>query len=404
MKVLHVLNISVPKLAGYTTRSYHLVNNQKKLGIKPVVLTSERMGAINNDQEEIDGLNYYRTAAKNGLIRKVPLLGELNEIKCLQTRIAEVADKERVDIIHAHSPSLIGAACHDYCTRNNIPFVYEIRAFWEDAAVDRGAFSEGSLRYMLRRAHETKVVNKATAVIAICEGIKDDLSNRGCPKNKIFIVRNGVDFEMFKPAPANAALKKEFNCQDKIILGFIGSFFNFEGLEDLVFAMRKIVSRNNEILLLLVGKGQKDQELRSLVVSMGLSGNVIFAGQVPHEKVMEFYSIIDVFVYPRIKKRITDLVTPLKPLEAMAMGKPVLMSDVGGLRELVDVDGISVLFKAGDIDDLVSKCLMLCNDEAKCLEMGKKARQNIIKSWGWDKRAKSDLEIYHDLLDGNKRT
>lgn len=398
MKVLHVLDISMPKLAGYTTRSYHLVNNQKKLGMHPVVLTSERFGSTNTTQEKIDGITYYRTPVKNSFIRKLPLVAELDEVKCLQLRIAEVVEEEGVDIIHAHSPSLLGAASIPVCKKNGIPLVYEIRAFWEDAAVDRGAFKEGGFKYLLRRFHETQVTKKSSAVIAICEGIRNDFVVRGIADDKIYIVRNGVDCNIFKPVIPDVDLKNKLNLQDKIILGFIGSFFNFEGLQDLIIAMEKIVAKNNKIVLLLVGKGQMDACLRDLTVKLGLEQNIFFAGQVSHDHVNNYYSIIDILVYPRIKKRITELVTPLKPLEAMAMEKPVLMSDVGGLKELADVDGVATFYKAGDIDDLVDKCLSLCDDEPLRLKMAKKSCKNVKQNWGWDRRAETDILIYQQLF------
>ncbi len=364
LKVLHVLDTSIPDSAGYTTRGYYLATNQKKLGCQPVILTSERYSNPDNIQSEmIEGIKYYRTQKRTGLIRKIPFLAEINEIQTLRKRVSEVADLEQVDIIHAHSPSLIGTACLNYCKQKNIPLIYEIRAFWEDAAVDREAFTERSLKYKLRRYHETNVVKKADAVIAICDGIKNDLLNRGVTEKKIHVVRNGVDCELFHPLEKCKELQRQLNCSGKTVLGFIGSFFNFEGLQDLIHAMKEIIRKDSNIVLLLVGAGQVDTELRKLTSELELEDNVIFTGRVSHEKVKDYYSIIDVLVYPRIKKRITELVTPLKPLEAMAMEKTVLMSDVGGLRELVDTDGSAHFFRAGDQENLVSQCLKLSSDK-----------------------------------------
>ncbi len=310
MKVLHVLDTSIPDSAGYTTRGLYLVDHQKKQGIEPVVLTSERLKSpMSTDQEEIKGVKYYRTRKSDSFLRKLPFVAIKDEIRDLANRIGEVVTKEKVDIIHAHSPSLIGAAGYKYCKAANIPLVYEIRAFWEDAAVDRGAFKEGSLHYRLRRAHETGVVKGADKVIAICEGLKYDLIERGVPENKIHVVRNGVDYDQFLPISANSALKDELNLNNKTILGFVGSFFNFEGLQDMIQAMPKILAEDDNVVLLLVGAGQVDDELRALSNSLNLEGKVIFTGRVPHESVNAYYSIIDILVYPRISKRITNLVT-----------------------------------------------------------------------------------------------
>lgn len=403
MKVLHVLDTSVPDTAGYTTRGYYLVNEQKKLGVEPIVLTSERYKGSYSENEEIEGVKYWRTLKKQNLVRKLPVFAECDEIKNLRKRVFEVADKEKVNLIHAHSPSLLASACLPYCRAKNIPLIYEIRAFWEDAAVDRGAFRENSFRYRLRKFHETLVVKKVDAVIAICSGIKNDLMGRGISESKIHIVGNGVDYEKFHPIPVNNELKKKLRLDGKVVIGFIGSFFNFEGLHDLVLAMKQISASNPDIVLLLVGTGQTFEDLKNLAKSENLEDNVILTGRVPHEQVSAYYSIIDLLVYPRIKKRITDLVTPLKPLEAMAMEKPVLMSDVGGLIELVNVDGVAGIFKAGDQKDLAGKCLSMCADKDTRINIGQKARQNIIKNWGWNHRAEQDVEIYDQLLHKSRR-
>lgn len=399
MKVLHVLDTSIPDTAGYTTRAKYLVANQKRLGIEPVALTSERFkGKADNDEETIEGVRYYRTPKKNSPVRKMPFLAELDEINTLSSRIAEVASKEKVDLIHAHSPSLNCAAALKYCRERKIPLIYEIRAFWEDAAVDRGAFAEGSLKYRLRRWHETSVVNKADAVIAICEGIKTDLALRGIPAEKLHVVHNGVDHALFKAVEPDEGLKQELGLQGKTIIGFIGSFFHFEGLQDLIRAMPAIVRENRDILLLLVGGGQVDVQLRALAREQGCGNAVLFTGKVPHDQVNRYYSIIDLLVYPRISKRITELVTPLKPLEAMAMEKAVLMSDVGGLKELADADNVAVFFKAGDVTELAVKCLELCENPELRKQIGLNARQNVIAHWGWDKRALADIDIYKKLI------
>ncbi len=398
MKILHVLDISIPRLAGYSTRSYYLIHHQKEIDISPVVLTSERFGKTSNDKEEIDNISYYRSKVCRNRIRKIPLLSETHEIRCLKKRIEQIALTEHVDIIHAHSPSLIGAASIYHCKKYGIPLVYEIRAFWEDAAVDRGSFSEKSLQYIIRRFHETIIIKRATKIIAISNGIKEDLIKRGIPEEKIHIVRNGVDFQKFKPVPVNNNLKRKYGCHDKIIIGFIGSFFNFEGLQDLIFAFKKISQKNNNVILMLVGAGQMDDYLRNLTKELKITDRVIFTGHVSHDRIIDFYSVFDLLIYPRISKRITELVTPLKPLEAMSMEKPVLMSDVDGLRELVDTDDSAMFFKAGDVDELASKCLFLCEKKPLRIKMGKKARVNIIRNWGWDKRARINKRIYEQIL------
>lgn len=399
MKILHVLDTSIPDSAGYTTRGLYLVKHQRQQGVDPVVLTSERFRTSwEADVEEIEGVRYYRTRKRTSIYRKLPFLAVICEIADLSKRIKDVAAIEQIDIVHTHSPSLIGSAGLKYCQFNNIPLIYEIRAFWEDAAVDRGAFKEGSLHYKLRRAHETGVVKRADKVIVICEGLKQDLLARGVSEDKIHVVKNGVDYDHFLPVKNKNDLREKLHLNNKEVVGFVGSFFNFEGLQDMIRSMPQILAANGNVVLLLVGAGQVDDNLRELSKSLNIEDKVIFTGRVPHDSVNDYYSIIDILVYPRIKKRITDLVTPLKPLEAMAMGKAVLMSDVGGLRELVNVDGVAEFFRAEDLNDLAAKILKMLKDKNKLEGMGKKARRNAIEYWGWNRRAAEDIQIYNSLL------
>ena len=399
MKILHILDTSVPRPSGYSTRSYYLVTNQKKQKETPVVLTSERFGKVEQIEGNIDDVHYYRTIPQeNILARKFPIIAQIDEINFFKKRILAVIKKEKPDIIHAHSPSFIGSAALKAAKKNNLPLVYEIRAFWEDAAVDQGKITEKSLMYKLIRQHETRVVRKADAVIVICEGLKNDLIHRGIDSAKIYKVMNGVDAEKFQPLQSDIKLKTELGLKDKTVIGFIGSFFEFEGLHLLIEAMTQTLLKDNNIVLLLVGGGPIENKLHDLAEHLKLTDHVIFTGRVPHQDVMNYYSIIDLFVYPRISMRITELVTALKPLEAMAMGKAVLMSDVGGMKELADAPGVAEFFKAGDPVDLSNKVIELCENSNRRKLLGNKARENVLETWGWSSRAKKDIEIYKLLI------
>lgn len=398
MKILHVLDTSVPDTSGYTTRARYLTVEQKSLGVEPIVLTSERFqGYSGASSETIEGIRHYRSHPKDGFVRKIPVIAELDEIRELRHRVADVVSEQDPDIVHAHSPSLIGAACEGCCRERDLPFVYEIRAFWEDAAVDRGAVTERSLRYALRRYHETFVAKRADAVITICDGLRRDLEKREVGADRIRVVPNGVDHERFKPLSADRNLEKELGCSDKVVIGFIGTFFHFEGLQDLIRAMPQIVSSNGNAILLLVGEGQMYEELNALAREIGMEDNVVFTGRVPHDQVSRYYSIMDMLVYPRISKRITELVTPLKPLEAMSMAKPTVMSDVGGLRELADAPDVAKFFEAGNVEDLARQCLALCNDPEMRERLGQNARRNVVANWSWKERAFETIDIYRGL-------
>jgi glycosyltransferase involved in cell wall biosynthesis len=184
--------------------------------------------------------------------------------------------------------------------------------------------------------------------------------SRGIPEKKITVIPNAVDIEKFSVSDKkNATLLRDLGLENSTVLGFIGSFYTYEGLALLVRSMPEILKQAPDARLLLVGGGPQHEQIVDLVKRMNLEQYILFTGRVPHAEVEEYYSLVDIFVYPRLSMRLTDLVTPLKPLEAMAQGKLVLASDVGGHKELI-CDGVNGrLFKAGNLDSLVETALDL---------------------------------------------
>jgi PEP-CTERM/exosortase A-associated glycosyltransferase len=357
MRVLHVLNHGLPTQDGYVYRTNGLLEGQRAHGIETFHLTSPRHEhASAGPIEEIEGWRFFRTEDK-GPERRMPLFRELMEMRATARRIDEIVDEVRPHVIQAHSPILNGFPALWTGRKRGIPVIYEIRAFWEDAAVDQGTTRENSARYRAIRKLETSLCQRVDAVTTICAGLRGALIERGLPPAKIEIVPNAVDAaeysEMAAPAPS---LVQSLGLDGCTVLGFIGSFYHYEGLALLIDAMPALLSRNPELRLLLVGGGNEERALRHRASEKGLDGKVIFTGRVPHREVLDYYGLIDVCVYPRLRMPLTDLVTPLKPLEAMAAGRIVVGSDVGGHRELIADDETGYLFKAGYLAALI-ECL-----------------------------------------------
>ncbi len=202
-------------------------------------------------------------------------------------------------------------------------------------------------------------------MVAISQHMLHEIAARGIPASRLHQVPNGVDADRFSPSPPDRPLAEQLGLGSGPVVGFIGSFFNFEGLDCLVRAMPAILSAVPAAKLVLVGTGEAAETIGDLVTKLGLNGSVIRTGRVPHDQVLRYYSVMDVMVYPRHSERVTEFVTPLKPLEAMAFGKPVVGSDVGGVRELLGDGTAGVLFKAGDSDDLARAVIPLLSDPAR---------------------------------------
>ncbi len=401
--VLHVLDRSLPNLSGYSIRSRYIVEFQSQMGLKPVVMTTPKYER-EKPFEQINGIEYHRSYAKPESLQKIlyriPFLREQAMMRRAQNMIEELVRANKVDIIHAHSPSLCGLPALKAARRLNVPMVYEVRAFWEDAAVDQMRFAEDSFRYRISSRMEQKLFDRADGVVCICEGLRQEISRRA-PGRKISVVQNGVNTSFFVPREKSRDLMQRYQTQGKTVVGFIGSFFTFEGLADLVHSIARIKKEIKDVVLLLVGTGIEDQNLRNLAHELGLNGNsAIFTGKVPHEEVQDYYSIMDILVYPRISKRITELVTPLKPLEAMAMEKTVLVSDVGGLRELVSEGQNGFVYQAGNVHDLAEKLVYLAGNPEHCREIGRRARQDMEKYRDWSVISREYESIYSELLNG----
>ncbi len=402
LKILHILDKSVPNLSGYSIRAKYIVRFQKEYGLNPVCITSPKY-EVEPQNETINGISYYRSYIDTPtFFLKIPFLKERIVMDTFKKNIRKVVEKEKIDIIHAHSPSLCGLPAMAVAKDKNIPFVYEIRAFWEDAAVDLARFKENSFKYKVSQYMEGKLFKDADALIAICEGIKTEIFRR-VPRENIYIVKNGIDVEQFKPREKGKKIIKKYNLENKVIVGFIGTFFKFEGLELLLKAVPGIIRGNKNVVFMIVGAGVEDSNLRNFSRSNPvINENVIFTGRMPHEEILDFYSVMDILVYPRISKRITEFVTPLKPLEAMSMEKAVLISDVGGLKELIDNDRTGIYFRAGDTDDLAGKILMLAGNPQLREQLGKTARAEVVQHRNWSKIVPKYLEIYEALLSKSK--
>jgi len=352
MRVLHVLDHSIPLHSGYTFRTAAILREQRALGWETFHVTSPKQGKTAAAMEDVDGLRFYRS--------EVPPAGPagINEwrlIRATEARLEQLARELRPDVIHAHSPVLNAIPAIRVGRRLGIPVVYEIRAFWEDAAVDHGTTSEGSLRYRATRALETWAIKRVDHVFTICEGLRRDIVARGVPETKVTVIPNAVDVEGFQLSGApDEALKAKLGLQGKTVLGFVGSFYAYEGLDLVLDAFAAMHAGQPDLRVLLVGGGPQDANLKAQAQRLGIADKVVFTGRVPHSEVSRYYDLIDLLAYPRHSMRLTELVTPLKPLEAMAQGRIFVASDVGGHKELIRDGETGRLFAAGQVPALVA--------------------------------------------------
>ncbi len=394
--LVQIFDQTYPFVSGYSMRSHYITQSLSKLGV-PLTVFSSPIFTYKQNDELIQSVRHKRCIIPGyEKIRKLPIYREANIVKNITATIDQNWNKD-FKAISAHSSVLNGLAGLKISKRHNVPLIYEIRALWEDAAVDQGKTKEGSLRYNLTRKIETDVINKADHVTVICEGLKNDLLGRGVSPKKITVIENGVDIEQFTPQPPDQEIIQKYQLSGCKVIGFIGTFFEFEGLELLIKCAKDVLLKRKDVKFMLVGSGLEEQKLKTLTSDLNLNDHVIFSGRVKHDDVQKFYSVIDVLVYPRISKRITELVTPLKPLEAMALEKAVIGSDVGGIKELVKDCYNGILFKAGDANDLAEKCLYALNNLHEMQHYAKQAREYVVKERNWLSICRKYMDILRKL-------
>ena len=399
MRILHILDHSPPLQSGYVFRTLGIVNQQRALGWQPLLLTSGKHYAPGPAREQIGEWEFWRTAMPTGIGARLPWLRELKIISNLGRRLDEVIATLRPAILHAHSPVLNALPALRAGRRHGLPVVYEVRALWEDAAGRDGTYGKAGIRYQSTRLLETHVLRRADAVTTICEGLRGEVISRGIPAEKVTVIPNAVDRDVFTgPGVPDNALAARLGLSGKTVLAFFGSFYFYEGLHLLLQALPALREKQADIALLLVGGGPEEDRLRALAAKLDLGAAVVFAGWIKHEEVQRYYDLADLFVFPRISIRLTELVTPLKPLEAMSQERIVVASSVGGHRELVRDHGTGYLFPPGAPRLVADGVLAALADRSSWPRIRARAIEFIDTERSWSHSAARYAAVYGRLL------
>ena len=461
MKILHVLANSSPDVNGYAVRTQMLLQYQNELdSIENIALTSpwypDRDSMV--DTHENNGVKYFRTlhpARKNNskishklvrLFTRKPIPDEGNRvahhqqtkfivlriwdffyygffkigrairhffrigwkvveekilIKYFAKRITEVAKRENVDIIHAHTPYRVGLPALKAARRLNLPLVYEMRGMWEETAVANGRWMRNGPAYRRFQSYETKVLRRADQVICISETLKKEAISRGVSADKISIVTNAVERKMVeekKISPLYPTVSRQLEAhQNACTVGYIGSLREMEGVDLTAKAVAQLIKKGINVQFFVLTGTSGQSELRQLCNDLGIEQYSTIVGPVPHDEVAAFYSLIDVFVVSRPNSRVTQLVTPLKPFEAMAMGRTVVASRLEALEEIIQHDKTGLLYKPDNLKDLSDTIEFCVNHPEKREKLGHAARQWVLGNRTWDVVVKNTEEVYNRL-------
>jgi glycosyltransferase involved in cell wall biosynthesis len=407
--VLQFVTNALPRTnAGYTVRTHKIALAQRELGLDPQVVT--RLGypmaqglADVRPLVEVDGIRYHR------LLPWLPPRDQAAAIGKGADLAGPLVEELGPSVLHAVSNHLNAAVALELGRRHRLPVVYEVRGFLEDSWLSRDpTHTPESAFYRLTRELETRCMREADAIVTLGTAMRDEITERGIDPAKIFEVPNAVDEEFLEPLPDGAGLRQDLGIGvDEFVVGLTSSFYGYEGIDTLIDAVALLRDRDMPIVLLLVGDGPERGALERRAAEHGLlagegSGNngraeaarVLFTGRVPMSSVRQFQAVLDVFAVPRRADRVCQLVTPLKPVEAMAGGIPVIASDVKALKEIVEPGVTGTLTLPEDPEAWANSLQELIYSPERRQKIGQAAREWVRAERTWRAVTASYLDAY----------
>tara|TARA_B100001142_G_scaffold245858_1_gene245422 strand:+ start:2421 stop:4235 length:1815 start_codon:yes stop_codon:yes gene_type:complete len=404
--ILYHINQSLPHhSSGYAIRTQSLLKNLKEKqwrvrGYSRIGYPNDRydfIGAnIVNSNSSIDGINYYFTPSRTKSIAKLDIQQYQKENVKL---IIKQAKKFNPSIIHCASNYSCGLAGTAAAKLLGIPSIYEMRGLWHVTRTAKQPEYADSDHYRMIEKLEIQAANNADHVFTITNGVKDVLLKNGINEKKISLLPNAVDTKKFKPNKRNGKIEEKFNLKGKTTIGYIGSFTDYEGLDYLLRAAASLNKKYyGQFKVLLIGDGVVLDDLKELRNKLKLNDIVHFTGRINHEEVLDYYSVIDIAAYPRKGTKVCELISPLKPLEAMAMGKAVIASNVTALSDMVKNGKTGILHEKDNVEDLVEKIGLLMSEPLMQNKLGNSARIWVNENRTWNETSKVVSEVYNKLI------
>ena len=403
--VLYLLNESAPELTnGFTIRSRYNLAAAVTAGLRPVVATSlgfpRCLGvAAFAEIESIDGIPYHRLDLGPYYPTAPPPDMQLEHEAWLTARVAR---RVRPSVIHASSgrrgyeTAMVGLAVSREIRR---PLVYEVRSFLQSSWSDDDTLADGGEQFRRGFEAETRTMLDADHIITIAESMRSEIILRGVSPERVTVIPNGVDTGAFSPRPRDLGLTQRLRLEGHFVFGYVCSFDHpGEDVEVLIRATVELLQRGQRVRCLIVGDGVRRAELERFVQEVGGAESVIFVGRVPHEAVADYYALMDAFVVPCRDERTSRTVTPLKPYEAMAMQRPLVVSNLPALAEIVDSDR-GLIFAPGDARALADRLELLIDDRPLASSLGHAARDWVVRERAWVSNGPRLRDTYRAVLD-----
>ena len=413
--VIYHASQSMPHTSsGYAIRTHGLTSSLNSKGYDVDVFLrngypldrSDFKGSDVNTEEKIENVTYHfsHTEPNDSSLINYQEVYNFNRLDEYESQAINAlisnGSKSKPIAIHSASNFVVGLAGARAAKALGIPSIYEIRGFWHLTQSTKRAGYEGSDHYKLSERFEIETAKESDYVFTITKALKDILVENGVEESKISVLPNAVDASKFKILPKDVELEKELGFENKVVIGYIGSFVDYEGLDLLLEACSILKEKHGDIFrLLLVGDGDTMQLLRRTTRFLQLEDQVVFTGRIPHDEVQKYYSLIDIAPLPRKGLRVCELVSPLKPFEAMGSGKVLVVSSVQALAEIVD-DGVTgMVFEKDNSADLAVKLETAILDENLRKKIGNDANKWVMENHSWEVISERVTKIYDEILE-----
>ncbi len=428
MRVLHILHESLPLISGFTIRSKYIMKHQKDFA-KVFVFTTFNFKR-NKNLEIIDdtpyfrmnkGISFFLRNYNKFIIRLNNIVYRVFNIKLekklgallyfpvsifTQYYIKKLVNFYKIDIIHQHSQYQIGKYSFKVAKKLNIPYVYEVRGFIEESMLatskNRRLANRKSLKFIYYRIkdRETEVLKLSDSIVTLSEPMKEELIKRGINKEIIHVIPNCIDPIILKSINIENNLKEKLNLSSDLIIGYFGQIRWLEGIDILIKAIPKILEKKIDIKVLLIGNIGKNyfNYLDQLIKQLNLSKYIVFLDALPHQELLKYYSIVDMMVLPRLNTRVTRIVTPLKPLEAMGFKTLIIASNLPALKYTIMDGKTGVLFDPENSNDLASKIIYYFTHLDKKREIEDFAYDFVLNNFSWKNIVLKYRKVYLNLL------
>nr|WP_255500740.1 glycosyltransferase family 4 protein [Caulobacter sp. 17J80-11] len=394
--VLYLLHNSLPfHSGGYAARAHGLLQGFRRAGWETFAVArpgypSDRADGAEPPQAayDIDGVTY-RFLRQDVSVEQADQPGY---VEAYAEAVLDAVPHERIGVVQAASFYYNAFAGRIVADRLGVPLVYEMRGLeWFTRGSQEPRWLDSEQAATMREL-ELRAAHAADLVFAITGALRDWLVENGVPARKLALLPNGCTADRFKPREKNTALARTLGFSRSFVVGYIGSVVFYEGVELIVEAVRRArEASGQDIRFLLVGDGAGMASVQRAIAAHGGERFVVATGRVPHDQVEDYYSVIDAMVLARTDLPVCQVISPLKPVEAMAMGKPLITSDVAAIKEMIDASGGGLLYPAGDAEALAGRILEMAASEPLRRELSARGRAWAIEARDWDALAADAL-------------